>query len=210
MSLPDIEKRIGIMGGTFNPVHIGHLILAEQARCELNLDMVVFVPAYDPPHKSNKSILSFEQRFEMTQLAVGNNPYFEVSDIEKRLECRSYSINTIKSLISELPENASIYYFAGADQVMVIETWKSYKELLSLCNFVAVLRPGYDAASFSKKVEDVRRDTGCGIMELSLCGIDISSSAIRDRVLNGKSIRYLVPDDVERYIDSRNVYNDPM
>jgi len=135
--------KIGLMGGTFNPIHIGHLVMAEEIRKGFGLDKVLFIPTGNPPHKLIEGQVSSKDRYIMTLLATASNEYFEVSDIETKRIGTSYTVDTIKEL-KEIYQMAEFYFITGADAILEIETWKNTKELLDSCKFIAATRPGYN------------------------------------------------------------------
>jgi len=184
--------RFGILGGTFNPIHWGHLLLAETARDVLSLDRVLFIPARQPPHKSAKGLLPGAVRYEMVQLAIRDHPAFVASDIELQRDDVSYSLETVQILSKQLP-SAKLFLLIGQDMLSV--RWKGWEEIASLCTLVVAHRPG--AAS-------PRRQKG--LKWLPMPQVEIASSDIRARLKAGRSIRYLVPAAVERYIRQHNLY----
>ncbi len=188
---------IGIMGGTFNPIHYGHLLAAEEARQKFNLKEIIFVPCAKPPHKNQQNIVSPEDRYKMTCLAISSNRYFKASDIEIKRKGTSYSQDTVIEF-KRIYNDAQIYFITGADAIAEIDTWKNANELLDLCQFIAVNRPGH---SFKIKEEYLKF-----IHILEILGVAISSTEIRQRIRQGKSIKYLVPEDVERYIYEHELY----
>lgn len=184
--------RIGVFGGTFNPVHIGHLLLADAAREQLALDRVVFIPTSQPPHKTPRGLLPGAVRLEMLQLALKPHPAFVASDIELQRAGASYTIDTIRALRAQLPQ-AKLFLLVGADLLSV--RWAAWKELRALCTLAAARRPG---APKPKALP--------GLKWIDMPQVDIASSEIRKRVAAGRSIRYLVPGVVARYIDARQLY----
>jgi len=186
--------RIGIFGGTFNPIHLGHLLFAETARESLALDRIVFIPARQPPHKAPKHLLPGAVRFELVQLAVRDHPAFVASDIELQRPGKSYSIDTAKALRQQLPK-AALFLLIGQDMLSV--PWLAWKELQRLCTVVVARRPGSRKASGARQAR---------VKWLDMPQIDISSSDIRRRVAAGGSIRYLVPAAVAREIQQRGLY----
>lgn len=186
--------RIGIFGGTFNPIHFGHLVLAEQAYEKLNLDKVIFIPSFSPPHKKSSCIASALHRYNMVKLAIQGNPRFKISDIEiKRRGC-SFLIDTLKQL-KEIYPKATLFLISGSDTSWQMARWKSIDEILSLAKFVLAKRPGYRLKKYNKNVSVI-----------SITELDISSSIIRKKIEAGKSIRYLMPLKVYEYIKQRGLY----
>ncbi|MGB9877602.1 MAG: nicotinate-nucleotide adenylyltransferase [bacterium] len=194
--------KIGIMGGTFDPIHIGHLVAAEEARAVFRLDKVIFVPNYQPPHKPGVPVTNPEHRYAMVLLSIYTNPYFEVSRIEIERGGPSYAIDTVKEFRKLYPE-AEIYFITGADAIAEILSWKQGKEILKLCKFIAVTRPGYDIEKVKEKLRGVDNNN---VEFLKITEINISSTEIRQRVKEGKPIKYLVLDTVENYIYKHNLY----
>ncbi len=184
--------RLGILGGTFNPIHVGHLVLAETARETLTLDRVLLIPTRQPPHKSAAGLLSGEARFKLVQLAIQDHPAFVVSDVELERPGISYSLETVKILRAQLPM-AKLFLLMGQDMLGV--RWRGWTELKGLCTLVAARRPG---------TRETRRDAG--VRWLSMPQVEIASSEIRERLQAGRSIRYLVPTAVERYIYRHALY----
>ena len=183
--------RLGIFGGSFNPVHYGHLLLAETARDRLSLDRVVFIPTGQPPHKSAKGLLAGPHRLALIQMAVRDHSAFTVSDIELQRAGVSYSIDSVKILKTQLPA-AKLFLLIGADMLSV--RWAHWDELERLCTIVAARRP---AAATRKSA---------GVTWLPMPLVEISSSDIRQRLRTGRSVRYLVPPAVERYLHAHQLY----
>lgn len=200
-------KSIAIMGGTFNPIHNGHLVAAEAVRQELGIDKVLFIPTGNPPHKSSDPMMN-EHRYLMTVLATSSNPYFDVSRIEIERQGKTYTIDTIRELKTVLDENCEIYFITGADAINEILTWKNPEELLTMCRFVAVTRPGYDKSAIMGLVNELQDRYKGKITFLEVPALSISSTDIRNRVLAGKTIRYLLPNSVEQYIYNHSLYTD--
>lgn len=193
------------MGGTFDPIHYGHLLAAEQARCAFGLDRVVFVPSGAPPHKVARAIAPGEHRYLMTALAIATNPHFRVSRVEISRSGPSYSIDTIRHFQNHYADrNPEIYFITGLDAVMEILTWNKPDEILAKSTIIAATRPGYDTGQLRKLL-------GPKIMSqvkiLRASALAISSTDIRRRVAGGLPIKYLLPDSVEQYISSHNLYD---
>ncbi len=193
------------MGGTFDPVHLGHLLAAEAARHHFELDRVCFVPAARAPHKMALEPSDGFQRLTMILLATLNHPDFVVSDLELRRPPPSYTLDTLRQLREQHP-GVDLYFITGADALLEILSWRAPGELLRLAEFVGVTRPGYDLG----RIEAVRAALGAEAASrlhvLRMPGVDVSSTEIRRRVRAGESIRYLVPDGVLAYITKAGLY----
>ena len=198
--------KIGIMGGTFDPIHYGHLVTAEAAREEFRLDKVVFVPSGNPPHKKSKPISRGVDRVNMTVLAIANNPCFEVSDIELVRDGYTYTVDTLKEFIKTYGEKTQFFFITGADAVMEILTWKDVSTILKLCRIVSAYRPGSDIEKFKSMVEELERVYKSNIHLIEVPALAISSTEIRRRVKMGITIKYLLPEKVEKYILEKGLY----
>jgi nicotinate-nucleotide adenylyltransferase len=188
-------KRIGVFGGTFNPIHNGHITIAEAALKSLKLDKIIFVPSNIPPHKSNGDIAKPRDRLNMVKLATEYNEDFEVSDLEIKRKGMSYTIDTIRELKNRFSDDDEFYFVIGSDSIPELKKWKDINNLLKIIKFVVVNRPGY---SFKGIPE--------GALKIEIEGIGISSSKIRKLLKDKKSIRSLVPEAVEKYIIKKNLY----
>ncbi len=200
--------RFGIMGGSFDPIHYGHLMLAEQIRTQFHLDKVYFIPVGNAPHKKTGQMTDKLDRYEMTVLATKTNPGFSVSRIEIDSETVSYTINTIKKLREQIGEEDKLYFITGADAIIELETWRSFEELLGLCKFIAATRPGIDRSSLEMKIEDLKQRYDADISITTVPALAISSTDIRERVRGDESIRYLLPESVEHYIHDNGLYKE--
>lgn len=187
--------RIGILGGTFNPIHIGHLILAEEALSKLGLNKVVFVPTYVPPHKAVEGNIKPQDRLRMVELAIADNQAFAVSDFEIGSKKTSYSIDTLKEFRKTYGEDAQLYFITGSDLLKDLFSWKNVNDIFRMSKFIVANRPGYPVTEVPKEVETV-----------VVTPIEVSSEDIRRRLKAGRSIRYLVPEKVRAYIADRNLY----
>ncbi|WP_277995559.1 nicotinate-nucleotide adenylyltransferase [Desulfitibacter alkalitolerans] len=201
-------KRLGIMGGTFDPVHYGHLVTAETARAQFNFDKVVFVPSGYPPHKIGQKITEARHRYLMTVLAVTTNIFFEVSRIEIDRQGYSYAIDTVSQIKEKYGQEWEIYFITGADAVLEILTWKNIKTLIEMCTFVAATRPGFDLSVLDNKLEQISSLAKDKFLTFEVPALSISSTDIRQRVASGKPIKYLLPESVERYIFTNNLYKE--
>ncbi len=209
------------MGGTFNPIHLAHLRIAEEARELCALDRVFFIPASDPPHKTLAGEVPFEQRCEMVRLAISGNPAFVLSVTEGRREGKSYSIDTISAFRNEYPE-AEIFFIIGSDSFLELGSWYRYADIMRSCNLIVVERPGRQIGnpllllppelrgefSYTPGTRTLEHVAGACIRFLAGCLLDISSTEIRRRALAGHSITYLVPPTVEAYIKKQRIYSE--
>lgn len=199
-------KRIAIMGGTFDPIHYGHLVAAEAVRIRFGLDRVIFIPTGNPPHKKKIKVTPAEHRYVMAQMAVNSNPYFDVSRIEMDREGYTYTVDTIKQIQQILGCSTEVYFITGADAMLEILTWKNVDELLRLCKFVAVTRPGYRVEDLDYMRNELKVKFNCEVVVIDVPSYAISSTDIRRRIADGYSIKYLVPEDVEKYIIKNGLY----
>jgi nicotinate-nucleotide adenylyltransferase len=189
------------MGGTFDPIHYGHLLAAEEARVAMSLASVVFVPTGNPPHKSYPEMASAEDRFCMTLLATGGNPFFGATRIETDRQGNSYTAETLQRMRGLYPD-AEFYLITGEDAAMDLPMWKDPQEIVSLARLVVVSRPG----GFHGRLGELPREIRESIHVLGTALLDISATDIRERVSSGRSARYLLPDDVLAYIYKRGLY----
>ena len=201
-----MSKKIGIMGGTFDPIHIGHLILAEDAYVELGLDEVLFMPAGHPPHKVlGKGRATNDQRTEMVRRAIEGNDHFSLSLYEMKKEGLSYTYQTLE-MLSNNEKGIELYFIMGADSLFEFKTWKEPERIASLCTIVAAGRPGRGEEDLTACIEELRRIMDAKIVRLDTPDIDISSTMLRKRASEGLTIRYYVPDKVAEYIKERGLY----
>lgn len=220
--------RVGLLGGTFNPIHFGHLRAAEEAMEALGLQKVLFVPAGNPPLKATNQLASALDRLAMAAMAVEGQPLFEISDAEHGGLAPSYSVTTVRKLKAEHPSD-ELHFIVGLDAFLDLPGWRDPEELLGLADFVVISRPGFkfsDAAASrflstgaavqqlhrldsGKSIrEDLKLSTGKTATFLSLSSLDISATDLRARVGRGGSIRYLVPEKVRQYIEEHRLYSD--
>ncbi len=212
--------RIGIFGGTFNPIHVGHLRAAEEIRERFDLKRVVFIAAAVPPHKEVEGGIPGEHRMEMVRLAISGNPHFSLSDIELKRPGKSYSIATIQFFRQKYGSDSEMFFILGMDAFLEIGTWKSFQKLFSLCHFIVMTRPGFDkpfsARILPPEIADafvydegenrfVHRD-GYSIYLQGVTFLDISSTRIREEISKGRSVQYLLPPEVEHYIKRHHFY----
>lgn len=199
-------RKIGISGGTFDPIHHGHLITAEYIREKFKLEKVLFVPSGTPPHKAGRNVADAEHRYRMVYEAIEGNPGFEASRIEVERAGYTYTVDTLRQLKHIYGEKTTLYFIIGADVVNDLLLWREPKTVFGLCEFIAVLRPGYDRDMFLAQVNELKNNYGAVIHEENVPLIDISSTAIRDRIGNRMSVKYLVPAIVEEYIKNNKLY----
>jgi nicotinate-nucleotide adenylyltransferase len=196
----DVSMNIGIMGGTFDPLHLGHLLVAEQARERMELDEVWFLPSNHPPHKDHSPVARSEDRLEMVRRAIGDHPKFKLCEIEFERDGPSYSVETAYILKERYPKD-QFYWIIGSDMIQYLPKWYKIEEMIQEVSFIGLDRPGYGASLHNLP----------GILQQSLTmvdtvQIDISSTEIRDRLANGRSVRYMLPDAVWSYIRGNQLY----
>lgn len=210
----------GLLGGTFDPIHLGHLRCAEEVLEIFALDRIIFIPASRPPHKIDACATSFYHREHMIRLAIEGNPAFSFSDVENRRKGKSFSVETVDYFLKRYSEDLDLYFILGQDAFCQIQTWKNWEELLLSCNFVVMRRPGYEDVGLSEvvpaaiasqftydeHVKGFKGPTGRVIFFQEVTLLAISASDIRRRLKEGRSIRYLVPDAVCHYIFQNSLY----
>ncbi|MBN1458322.1 MAG: nicotinate-nucleotide adenylyltransferase [Armatimonadetes bacterium] len=191
------------MGGTFDPIHFGHLVAAEEARLRFQLQRILFVPNGSPPHKKDYEVSPPEARYDMVVLATAPNPAFETSRIEIERPGPSYAVDTVASFREQVGPSALLYFITGADAMLELLAWREPERLAELCEFVAVVRPGHDV----RRLADV---LGSKLMSrtrvLQVPGVDISSTELRRRAAAGETLRYLTPWPVAQYIRTSRLY----
>jgi nicotinate-nucleotide adenylyltransferase len=209
------EKRIGLFGGTFNPIHLGHLRGAEEVREAFGLQKVIFIPAALPPHKMTEEIIQAHHRIEMVKRAIRKNPQFSVSNVELKRPGKSYSIDTIRYFSGRFDD--SLYFVLGRDAFVEIETWKDFQNLFSMCNFIIMVRPGLKQGSplpgalapafrYDQGASGWVHGSGNMVFLKEINFLDISSTKVRQLVEKRESIKYLVPPEVEAYIEKHGLY----
>jgi nicotinate-nucleotide adenylyltransferase len=199
-----MSRHIGVMGGTFDPIHQGHLVAAEEARWQFDLDQVVFVPTGQPWQKP-VGVSPAEDRYRMTELATASNPGFTVSRLEVDHPGPTYTVDTLRRLRAAQPDGARLFFIIGADAMLQILTWKEPDQVLALAELIAATRPGFD---LDRLVSQVPGAAG-RVHRMDIPALAISSSDLRARVARGIPIRYLVPDEVARYIHDHALYRPP-
>ena len=199
------RRKVGIMGGTFDPIHVGHLVLAEDVRDAFGLDEVLFIPAAQPPHKGGVATASAEHRYIMTELATASNPHFIVSRMELDRKGPSYSWLTVTELQQQYGAHADFYFITGSDAINLLDEWHRGKDLLACCHFIVSVREGVplDEARLARSFGALAKEH---IHRLATPALEISSTDIRARIRRGASIRYLVPAAVADYITKEGLY----
>ncbi|MDR1730620.1 MAG: nicotinate-nucleotide adenylyltransferase [Synergistaceae bacterium] len=200
-----MAEKMGIMGGTFDPIHYGHLLAAEESRRQLGLARIVFVPTGTPPHKMDRYVAETEDRYAMTLLATTEIREFSVSRTEVERQYPSRTVDTLREFIGQGVCPEELFFITGLDSILSIETWANYMELPSLCTLVTVTRPGYSSEAVAALPEPIRR----GLRLIEIPQFAISSTEIRTRVREGRGIRFMVPRLVENYIEYRGLYREP-
>jgi len=198
--------RLGIMGGTFDPIHFGHLVTAEEALVQFNLDRVLFMPTGHPALKSKQRVTPPEDRYLMTVVATATNPDFDVSRMEVDRPGLTFTIDTLLALRDTYGPSTELFFITGADAVWEIVGWKDAEKVADLATFIAATRPGYDLAA--ARGEHEARATGFRIEYIEVPALAISSTDLRERVAAGRAIRYLTPESVVAYIAKRGLYRE--
>jgi nicotinate-nucleotide adenylyltransferase len=218
----DSHNKIGIFGGTFNPIHYGHLRAAEEVREKLHFEKMLFIPSSNPPLKSG-DLAPADERYEMTKLSLETNPFFDISDLECRKRGKSYTVETL-TVLNKLYAEKTLYLVVGIDSFLEIPVWRQPEMLMELANFVVVSRPGFSFSGASSMIPEANvailsemdgggrecyntyLKNGREVLLLNVTPFPISSTAVRMLVRRGKSIKYLLPDKIESYIISHNLY----
>ncbi len=213
-------KKIGLFGGTFNPIHLGHLRPAEEICDNFGLDRVIFIPASSPPHKKKEGIIPAPLRLEMVRLATAGNPRFSLSKIEMERKGKSYSIETIEFFRRKFGPETHLYFILGLDAFLEIHTWKEYAVLFGLCHFVVMTRPGFEKKfspehlpvelagdfCYDKQKMGYAHVSGYFVYPREITALDISSTRIREFLQKGQSVKYLLPTTVETFIHQNQLY----
>jgi len=209
-------KRIGLLGGTFNPIHNGHLAVAQVAYEKLRLDKIIFIPSYLPPHKNRKNVLSADYRYNMVALAIKRYSAFKVSSVEIQRKGKSYTIDTLRFLEKKYDCNTKFFFIIGEDSLETLHAWKRIDELLTIATFVAVNRHklANKDVPFKKKMDlmDILevslelKEKIKNVRMLKMPVLDISSNEIRRRIASNKEVQYLMPEEVFKFIKNKNLY----
>lgn len=208
MSLSQVEQppiaRVGILGGTFDPIHLGHLILAEEARVQLNLDRVYLVPAGDPPHKQHQAVTPVEHRVRMVELAIAESVHLWVSRVDADRPGPHYSVDTVRLLAAELRTEVTLFFLIGLDSLRDLPTWHEAERLLDQCTLAVLPRPGVDVdwPALERALPGIQKR----VMLLEMPAIEIASRNLRTRLQAGSSIHFQIPQIVEAYLTKHGLY----
>jgi nicotinate-nucleotide adenylyltransferase len=200
----DVSRRVGVMGGTFDPIHHGHLVAAQEAASVLHLNRVLFIPVWQPPHKPDEPAASPEDRLCMVRLAVAANPLFDVSTLEIDRPGLSYTVDTLERLVQDDPDR-ELHFIVGMDSLAELPRWHDPARLLRLARIVALYRPGWQTVDLTVLAGTLPESAG-RVSVVSMPGLDISATELRERARDGRPIRYLVPDAVASYIEEHGLY----
>lgn len=198
-------RRVGVLGGTFDPIHIGHLILGESARQELTLERVIFVPAGEPWRKSGRELAAAQHRLAMVRLAIAGNPHFQVSTVEVERPGPSYTADTLALLRDQLGPQAELLFIMGRDSLADLPHWREPQRIIALARLAVAERPGWPLPP-DEELERALPGIRARLTTFPMAAVDLSSSEIRRRCHEGRSIRYLVPAAVEEYIHAQGLY----
>lgn len=201
---PPAALHVGILGGSFDPVHIGHLILAEEAREQLDLALIYFVPAGDPPHKRDRRLAPVEERLRMVELAVADNASFRLSRVDADRPGPHYTIDMVQIIQNQLPPGSELYFLMGFDSLADLPKWHQPAQLIAACHLVALTRP--DIELDWEQLEAALPGIRDRVTLLDMPELEIASHQLRERVRQGRSLRYLVPDAVREYIRAQGLY----
>ncbi len=198
-------NKIGILGGTFDPIHYGHLFIAENAREFFSLDKVIFIPTGTPPHKLSHNITDKMHRYNMTRLAIDGNPNFDISKIEIDRNSTCYTIDTIAQL-EKLYPNSTFYYIVGADSLLDMVNWKYFKKLFKIIEIISINRITSNTIDFYEATKRMKEEDGAKIHTLEMPILEVSSTEIRRRIKENLTVRYMLPNSVIEYIFSNDIY----
>ena len=201
-------KRYGIIGGTFDPIHYAHLYIAYEAKIQLNLDKIIFMPAGIQPFKVGNKVTEPMLRYDMVKIATEPYDEFDVSTYEIEKQGISFTYQTLEHLKESFDEESEIFFITGADCLMSIDKWKEVEKIFSLCTFVVFSRGGFNDESLKRKKEEVEKKYNCNIVILELKQLEISSTDIRERIRSGKKVDFFVPEKVNKFIIENNLYKE--
>jgi len=202
-----MTKKIGILGGSFNPIHIGHILMGRYTYEQLNLEKVYLMPNEKPPHKKDQSMLAANHRLNMSKIVQKNNNFLETISVEIGNDKTNYTVETMKYLLSDRFKNYEIYFIVGADSLLQIETWRAYEKLFKLINFVCIMRPSYGQDQVESKISILEKKYSIDIHRIEMPLIGLSSTNIRNRILEKKSVKYMLDPDVIDYIHTNRLFS---
>ncbi|HHT97222.1 MAG TPA: nicotinate-nucleotide adenylyltransferase [Clostridiales bacterium] len=197
--------KIGVLGGSFNPIHFGHLLMAESAYEQMELDKVIFMPLKYPPHKNKEGILCDQHRLNMIELAIQDNPHFELSKYEIKKDSVSYTAETLSYLTSKNP-NDKFFFILGADSYMMIDKWRQPQTIFKQANILVINRDNNSSNELDIKTIDLKKDYNLNVTYINMPNIGISSTVIRERLKDNLSIKYYMPNSVIHYITKHKIY----
>ena len=203
-----MSKKIGILGGSFNPIHIGHILMCRYTYEQLDLEKVYLMPNEKPPHKKeDQSMLSAIHRLNMCKIVQNNNNFIETISVEIGNNKTNYTVETMEHLLENKFKNYEIYFIVGADSILQIETWREYEKLFQLINFVCIMRPSYNEETVENKISSLEQQYNITIERIEMPLIGLSSTNIRNRIMEKKSIKYMLDSDIIDYIHSNSLFS---
>jgi len=202
-----MSKKIGILGGSFNPIHIGHILMCRYTYEQLDLEKVYLMPNEKPPHKKDQAMLAADHRLNMCKLVQKNNDFLETISVEIGNDKTHYTIETMEHLLENKFKNYEIYFIVGADSILQIETWREYEKLFQLINFVCIMRPSYNEETVENKISSLEQQYNITIERIEMPLIGLSSTNIRNRIMEKKSIKYMLDSDIIDYIHSNSLFS---
>jgi len=203
-----MSKKIGILGGSFNPIHIGHILMCRYTYEQLDLEKVYLMPNEKPPHKKgDQSMLLADHRLNMCKIVQKNNDFIETISVEIGNNKTNYTVETMEHLLENQFKNYEIYFIVGADSILQIETWREYEKLFQLINFVCIMRPSYNEETVENKISSLEQQYNITIERIEMPLIGLSSTNIRNRIMEKKSIKYMLDSDIIDYIHSNSLFS---
>lgn len=202
-----MTKKIGILGGSFNPIHIGHILMCRYTYEQLNLQKVYLMPNEKPPHKKDHKMLSADHRLNMCKIVEKNNDFLETISVEIGNNKTNYTVETMEYLLKNKFRNCEIYFIVGADSILQIETWRAYEKLFQLINFVCIMRPSYNHEKVENKIQFLEAKYNIVISKIKMPLIGLSSTDVRNRISEKKSVKYMLDSDVIDYIHTNSLFS---
>jgi nicotinate-nucleotide adenylyltransferase len=202
-----MTRKIGILGGSFNPIHIGHILMCRYTYEQLNLEKVYLMPNEKPPHKKDQSMLEAVHRLNMCKIIEESNDFLGTISVEIGNNKTNYTVETMERLLKGKFKNFKIYFIVGADSLLQIETWRAYEKLFKLINFVCIMRPNYEENQVENKIDSLEKKYNINVERVNMPLIGISSTDIRDRILQGKSVKYMLDSEIIDYVHENNLFS---